>query len=175
MDASKMALFFGGVAAIAGLLVVPEVRCTLKLPVPTGECRASRTGSETPRTPHPAPKVDTVVIHHPVMVPPVPNSPKDKPEGPTSGVLPIQMIRLLTEADLQGKSKQELDIMRNEIYAHHGRAFDRPDLQQYFGQFNWYRPIYSPRDFDAYYEDNLLTGIQQWNADFLLRHERSRR
>jgi serine/threonine protein kinase, bacterial len=40
--------------------------------------------------------------------------------------------RLVTDADLDGKDGFELDIMRNSIFASHGRRFDTPELQDYF-------------------------------------------
>jgi serine/threonine-protein kinase len=101
--------------------------------------------------------------------PPAQNSPQQKPVL-LPGAVPIQMIRLLTDGDLAGKSHQELDLMRNEIYARHGRGFDRPELQRYFGRFDWYRPIYSPRDFDAHHQ-NRLNEVQRLNAELLLRYQ----
>jgi hypothetical protein len=44
----------------------------------------------------------------------------------------------LIEHDLQGKSKWELEVMRNEIFARHGRPFRRPALQKYFESQLWY-------------------------------------
>ena len=55
--------------------------------------------------------------------------------------------RQVTEADLSGKSAWNLDIMRNEIFARHGRRFRSRELQNYFNQQSWYRPLYSPDDF----------------------------
>jgi len=164
----------GAVAACvlvpAGWLVVPEIRCILGLP--TAEiCPRGRGSRQTPEASHPTPHVINVVIgkFFPAS-PPAQNSPQQKPGTPTPGAVPIQMIRLLTDGDLAGKSHQELDLMRNEIYARHGRRFDRPELQRYFGKFDWYRPIYSPRDFDAHHQ-NRLNEIQRLNAELLLRYQ----
>lgn len=46
----------------------------------------------------------------------------------------------LSESDLRGVSKSNLRLMRNTIYAVHGKIFQSKDLQQYFGQFSWYNP-----------------------------------
>ena len=35
---------------------------------------------------------------------------------------------------------KELRILRNEIYAKHGRIFESKDLKDYFGKYGWYRP-----------------------------------
>ncbi len=52
--------------------------------------------------------------------------------GPSDKDIPFFMTRLVTDADLAGKSPWELRIMRNEIYARHGRGFNSTDLQEYF-------------------------------------------
>jgi len=48
--------------------------------------------------------------------------------------------RLITNQDLQGMTRQDLELMRNEIYARHGWVFNRKDLRDYFGGQPWYRP-----------------------------------
>jgi len=65
----------------------------------------------------------------------------------------------LTATDLAGKSRWELDVMRNEIYARHGRRFDRSDLQHYFESQPWYKPqAFSPND---------LSEVERANAEFI--------
>lgn len=46
----------------------------------------------------------------------------------------------LTDDDLKLYSKTQLRLMRNTIYAVHGRKFKSADLQKYFNQFSWYTP-----------------------------------
>lgn len=48
--------------------------------------------------------------------------------------------RKVTESDLEGKSKEELRIMRNYIFARHGYIFKSKSLKKYFKQFDWYSP-----------------------------------
>lgn len=81
--------------------------------------------------------------------------------------VPFFMIRPITEVDLYNKSGWELDIMRNEIYARHGRRFNRQDLQDYFNSQSWYKPMYSPEEFDT----ALLTPTQCQNAIFIKRYQ----
>jgi hypothetical protein len=78
--------------------------------------------------------------------------------------------RQVSAADLQGKSQFQLDVMRNAIYAMHGRRFDRSDLQNYFNQQPWYQPRYSPNNFPA----NLLTSLEQSNAQIILNYQSNR-
>ncbi len=45
---------------------------------------------------------------------------------------------------------QQLRILRNEIYARHGRIFESRDLRDYFGARSWYHPA-------AKYRDDMLS------------------
>ncbi|MCL2651690.1 MAG: YARHG domain-containing protein [Candidatus Azobacteroides sp.] len=72
--------------------------------------------------------------------------------------------QLLTENDLQGLSKQDLRILRNEIYARHGYIFKSQDLRDYFSAKDWYHPQYSD-------VSNLLNTTEKKNVTFIQRHE----
>ncbi|MDR0834018.1 MAG: YARHG domain-containing protein [Candidatus Symbiothrix sp.] len=72
-------------------------------------------------------------------------------------------IRLLTESDLYGLSKAQLRILRNEIYARHGRRFKSADLQEYFSRQSWYQPLY---------DEVSLTNIELKNVEFIRQHEK---
>jgi hypothetical protein len=69
--------------------------------------------------------------------------------------------RRVTDVDLVGKDGFTLDIMRNEIFARHGRRFHTPELQNYFDNQPWYRAMYSPDEFDKL---NLLSPLEQQNV-----------
>lgn len=78
--------------------------------------------------------------------------------------------RLLTEADLEGKSADELRIARNEIYARHGRKFKDASLQNYFNSCAWY----SINGSYNYSNDAAnLNSIEQANTKFILQYEKS--
>lgn len=49
----------------------------------------------------------------------------------------------LSDSDLLGLSSNQLRLLRNSIYARHGREFVSEDLQRYFSQFDWYNPYRS--------------------------------
>lgn len=42
--------------------------------------------------------------------------------------------------DIETCSCEELRLLRNEIFARHGRVFDSKELQNYFGSKPWYKP-----------------------------------
>lgn len=75
--------------------------------------------------------------------------------------------RLLTEADLQGLSKAQLDLARNEIFARHGRTFKKQELQSYFESKSWYKKNSAYN----YSNDYLnLSDIEVTNAKFILNY-----
>ncbi|HEY9812632.1 MAG TPA: YARHG domain-containing protein [Candidatus Sericytochromatia bacterium] len=76
--------------------------------------------------------------------------------------------RRVTGADLAAKTAVELDIMRNSIYARHGRTFNNSGLQSYFNKQPWYQPIYSPNEFP----NNLLSNLEKWNAAYILKYQK---
>lgn len=60
-----------------------------------------------------------------------------------SGLFPEASARLLTEAELAGRSKKDLRLMRNEIYARYGYIFKvGGDMDLHFTEQDWYRPVY---------------------------------
>jgi hypothetical protein len=65
--------------------------------------------------------------------------------------------RVVTAAELHDRSKAELRVMRNEVYAHHGRVFQDAELQNYFSKKSWYRQ-------NPAYSDGLLTDVDKENA-----------
>ena len=74
----------------------------------------------------------------------------------------ITCSRKLTEEDVKGKTKHELRIMRNEIYARHGYIFKDPILRDYFMQKSWYKPT----TISVTFKD-----IEQYNVRFIQLHE----
>ena len=75
--------------------------------------------------------------------------------------------RKLTEDDLAGKTKKELELLRNSIYARYGYKFKRDDLAEYFSQFQWYTPITS--DMSEVY--TMMNDVERYNIQFIKKHE----
>lgn len=73
--------------------------------------------------------------------------------------------RLITEQMLKGLSLHELRLLRNEIYARHGRQFRAPWLQQYFWSQPWYE---ANEDF----QDEQLTGSDKQNVETIVAYEK---
>jgi serine/threonine-protein kinase len=75
---------------------------------------------------------------------------------------------LVTDGDLDDKDGFELDIMRNSIFARYGRRFHTPGLQKYFNSQPWYRPIYSPMEFD---QRNFLSDLERRNVEYISEYQ----
>ena len=74
------------------------------------------------------------------------------------------MQKQLTETDLKGKTCEQLRIMRNEIFARHGREFGDPKLREYFLKQKWYSPQYEPTNFPS---EELITALQYKNIKYI--------
>ena len=75
--------------------------------------------------------------------------------------------RKVTDADLDGMDGYTLDVMRNSIFARHGRRFANPGLQQYFDKQSWYIPKYSPQEFPS----NLLSDLERRNVKYISKYQ----
>lgn len=76
--------------------------------------------------------------------------------------------RRLTEEDVEGKSKEELRVMRNYIYAVHGYEFNQPELMEEFLQYPWYEPKFkNEKDIRPY-----LNSVEKYNIEFIRKYEK---
>ncbi len=85
--------------------------------------------------------------------------------APPALIFPQSSRQLLTRADVQPLEPVQLWLARNEIFARHGFIFNRPELQQYFGRFDWYQPVG---------RQVKLNAIEQANVALLQAAERVR-
>ncbi|CAN1213443.1 protein kinase domain-containing protein [Tumidithrix helvetica PCC 7403] len=125
-------------------------------PLATNKVEPTKTPTTSTSTPTP--------IATPSNVPsPTPQATVSKngsiPTSPTPKYIFLSE-RPVTDADLKGKSMDELDIMRNEVYARYGRRFRDLELQAFFDAQPWYKPRYSPEDFPH----NILTLLEKQNV-----------
>ena len=72
--------------------------------------------------------------------------------------------KLIAETMLRGLSLHELRLIRNEIYARHGRIFKTIWIQQYFGGQPWYDP---KEDF----KDEDISGKDKTNIETIVAYE----
>ena len=74
---------------------------------------------------------------------------------------PLDFERLLAQAD------EELRMLRNMIFARHGRPFVSPELGEHFASKSWYTP-------DPEFTPDRLTDVDRQNADLIHDIEKSR-
>ncbi|MDX6574766.1 MAG: hypothetical protein QOE96_719, partial [Blastocatellia bacterium] len=72
--------------------------------------------------------------------------------------------KLISDQMLRGLSLHELRLLRNEIYARHGRIFKTLWIQQYFGGQPWYDP---KEDF----KDEEISGSDKTNIETIVKYE----
>ncbi|MCD7885946.1 MAG: YARHG domain-containing protein [Lachnospiraceae bacterium] len=75
--------------------------------------------------------------------------------------------RYLDESDIQGLSSSDIQLIINEIYARHGRAFKSEELQAYFSAKSWYTCVEGKTDEQIYSEFN---EYEKANVEFLNKH-----
>lgn len=72
--------------------------------------------------------------------------------------------KLIAPHMLRGLSLHELRLLRNEVYARHGRQFQAPWLSQYFFSQEWYQPSDTFKDED-------LSGPDKTNVETIVAYE----
>lgn len=68
--------------------------------------------------------------------------------------------KLLTQKNIEGKSLEELSLLRNEIYARKGYQFNSEQYQRYFENQSWYKSARSNNEVK-------LSSTETKNVDFL--------
>jgi hypothetical protein len=79
---------------------------------------------------------------------------------------PRMLDRQLKVADLSNMSRRDLRILRNMVFARHGREFKSPILQMYFDNMSWYKA-------DAAYTEARLTELDRRNIQVIQSVEQS--
>ena len=85
---------------------------------------------------------------------------------------------VLADSDSRYYTREELEALddltlyhaRNEIFARHGRQFNNPDLQEFFGSKPWYSGTVAPSDFN----EQVLNEYEDANAKLMLAIEQER-
>lgn len=75
--------------------------------------------------------------------------------------------KYISEEDLIGKEKDEVAMIRNEIYARHGYIFNKEPFKSYFESKEWYVP-------NKNFNDSVFNEIEKTNKDFLVKYEKDR-
>ena len=82
------------------------------------------------------------------------------------GKYPEISLKEMSSAELAKKSREELKIMRNEVYARYGMIFTKNgDMDKYFSKQEWY----TPNTADV---DKFLTQLEKDNIKLILEAEK---
>jgi YARHG domain len=81
------------------------------------------------------------------------------------GLYPQASKRILKEEEVSNLMKEELQTMRNEIFARHGYCFKKKDLREQFEDKDWY----IPNNVDV---KNELTEIEKKNITLIKKFEK---
>jgi hypothetical protein len=73
--------------------------------------------------------------------------------------------KYISESQLQHYSKDEVALIRNEIYARHGYVFKRKDYQNYFASKPWYKV-------NSKFSENLFNVIEKENIKIIRAYEK---
>lgn len=79
-------------------------------------------------------------------------------------ILPDSADRYLNAEEIIHYSKDEIQLIINEIYARHGREFHSQDNIEYFSGLDWYKPVSGKTDEDIVKEFN---SYEKANVDLL--------
>lgn len=74
---------------------------------------------------------------------------------------PTKLGRLLKLSDLDGLSGRDLKLLRNTVFARHGRPFTTDLVKGHFKTVTWYQP-------DESYADARLTAVDKKNVKLIL-------
>jgi YARHG domain len=84
---------------------------------------------------------------------------------PDVGTWPEGSTRALKTSEVENLGKNELSMMRNEIFARHGFCFSRKEMRQRFENEDWYVP-------DTVDIRGRLTDIEKTNIAMIKRYEK---
>ncbi len=73
----------------------------------------------------------------------------------------------ITAQDLKDKTREEVALIRNEIFARHGYIFQTKEYADYFSAKAWYEP-------DPYFDMSMFNTVENANKDFLVEYEKSK-
>ncbi len=92
---------------------------------------------------------------------------KSKDNSNSNDLYAIVSERKLTEDDIKDLSKEELNILRNTIYAKHGYIFKKKELVDHFNSQDWYKGTTT----DMNKISSEFNDSEKYNVTFIKQHE----
>lgn len=75
--------------------------------------------------------------------------------------------QLITTEHLQFLTKDEVALLRNEIYARHGYIFNSDKYSKYFSSKSWYVP-------NPYFDESMFNDIERINKTTIVEYEKGK-
>ena len=135
--------------------------------MPTETPTPTLTAEPTPEpTAEPTPEPTAEPTPEPTAEPTPEPQPEPEPEPVdtrrTDSLFYDTAVRYIDYNDLAGRSREEVRLICNEIYARHGYIFSNQAYNDYFSQFAWYSPSvtkdgFSEDMFNQYERENVHT------------------
>lgn len=85
----------------------------------------------------------------------------------SSYLMPDSAERYLEASDIEGYSRDGIQMIINEIYARHGRVFSSQENRDYFSAKDWYNPIAGKSDEEI---DNEFNVYEKANVELLSKY-----
>jgi hypothetical protein len=127
--------------------------------VPHDEMVARRTALQAMASPNPAEEIELRLLNE--QLGGTGGAPAAAGQGKVSPLEdPSQLDHLLSLEDLSDLSQRDLRILRNTVYARHGREFKSDTLIAWFDDKDWYTP-------DPTFTDARLTAIDRKNVKLI--------
>ncbi len=89
-------------------------------------------------------------------------------DSPDTYFCPASRSRYLTAQDLVAANKDELNLMRNELYARYGYIFKVDVLQEFFSCKSWYSPTIP----NGAFSESMFSDIELANLKLILLYEK---
>ncbi|WP_438711322.1 YARHG domain-containing protein [Aquimarina muelleri] len=80
----------------------------------------------------------------------------------------ITTFEYLSDQELKTKSKDELQLLRNEVFAHKGYVFKKEELNKYFNTKSWYKPNSDLNIKLSQKEEEYVSRIKEIESKFAL-------
>lgn len=98
------------------------------------------------------------------------NRDQDDPASVSDGYLLPTDSRYIDKSDLAPFTKEEVSLIRNEIYARYGYQFSSQEIQDYFDRQSWYVPVDGLNA--STFNTSVFNTYEQANLETILAYER---
>lgn len=93
----------------------------------------------------------------------------DAIDDPNAHLFPSD-TQIITEAYLDTLTKEEIDLIRNELYARHGYHFQKPEYYNYFINKTWYNPTTD----DMNVAESGFNDTERKNRDIIVKYQKDK-